>query len=185
MHSTILPPRKWQEGFVYVRVKRLGIPGAKSVYATFNPLDGDEYSHVFAYEDATPAQRVIASSRVERAVENDGYMERCIKEGLTFEYRPYADHPYGPGPWRVHKLVEKGERDNTADVEYFYGDGRTLGEAYWRCHHRIEGTYGFSKKEVRKLHDRMKKLSSMRCFESIEVTDFEPQTPVKFGGRGL
>lgn len=137
MPRKILAPHKEQDGWVYWRVRATTGKNAANA-PTVNPLwlvrkdtlecvKASDIGIAVGYLDLTPTSRIIASRRVERAVERDDFLKLCSEEGLTARYYHRADGDYG---WLVgpHGAPDTGWYDNTTPIKA----GTTLREAYYR-----------------------------------------------------
>ena len=117
----VLAPHKEQDGWVYWRVnprrcRNLGI----GVTFTVSRRGCKESSHP-VYHDDRPGSRIIASRRVERAVELDDFLKLCAEEGLFVMVDPWGD------------VRVQGPSDG-----YTVHSGNTLREAYYRYHAAVD-----------------------------------------------
>jgi hypothetical protein len=78
---SILAPHKFQDEFVYIRVPR-GVTRWFDEKRTTVVTPLAYWRGMVAYIDKLPGTRTISSRRVERAVENDGYLAKCAEESL-------------------------------------------------------------------------------------------------------
>jgi hypothetical protein len=120
--SKILAPHKEQERYVYVRMWKEGSYTLTSSRHLVEDGRVPVMSTVFGYSDDQPDQRVIASKRVEEAVETYDYLKKCEDEGLWCDRCPVV----GEVQWSVWRDVET----KLTTMRW----GATLREAYHRYH---------------------------------------------------
>jgi hypothetical protein len=109
----ILAPHPKQDGFVYIRVPS-GITRWFDQKRTLAPTPLVVWRDTVAYLDRLSESRTISSRRVERAVENDGYLAKCAEEDLGVVFME--------GYWTV---AARWPRETV-------GRAKTLREAYYR-----------------------------------------------------
>jgi len=122
----VLAPHNDQDGWVYWRVRATtGAANAPAVNPlwlvkkdTLECVKASDIGVAVGYRDVTPTSRIIASRRVERAVELDDFLKLCAEEGL-------AAQMYN-GCWLVWQFGSPLDRPD--------GRGKTLREAYYRYH---------------------------------------------------
>ena len=133
--TKVLAPHNEQDGWVYWRVRATTGKNAANA-PTVNPLwlirkdtldfvKASDLGIAIGYLDITPTSRIIASRRVERAVERDDFLKLCAEEGLFVGIEPDGE------------VTLQGVSDN-----YFVHHGKTLREAYYRYHAAVGDTKG-------------------------------------------
>jgi hypothetical protein len=122
-----LAPHKEQDGWLYVRVLRVGrwpLSGKRRVLNPDSRVCGE-------YSDKHPASRIISSRRVEEAVEMADYLKRCAEAELNATY--FNSYPNGRGKWCVFSAsLDKWQVGD----DHVWGD--TLREAYWRYKNAVQ-----------------------------------------------
>lgn len=133
--TKVLAPHKEQDGWMYWRVRATTGKNAANA-PQCNPLwlvrkdtlecvKASDIGIAVGYLDLTPTSRIIASRRVERAVERDDFLKLCSEEGLFVMIQPWGE------------VIVQGVRDG-----YTVHRGKTLREAYYRYHAAVGDTNG-------------------------------------------
>lgn len=128
----ILAPHKEQDGWVYLRVRRVPRNMRVSTVGGFEEADPSKPSYAtflnvsrkwFGIQpaDDLPPFRTISSRRVEEAVETADYLKRCKDEGLSVTF----------GVNSAPRLVW-GVQHEDGSLVGVWGHGATLREAYYR-----------------------------------------------------
>jgi len=128
----ILAPHKNQEGFVYIRVRRVVDRAAtppKWDGCFYRVPTRDKLIGPVGYPDDARGSRIISSSKAELGAETLDYLQRCTEEGLHAIHRPNSVNP-GWGKWfEGWTVFVPGEGFSGKDLTY-----PTLKEAYTLYH---------------------------------------------------
>lgn len=108
-----LAPHEDQDGWLYIRVKQHPSgwgptkPYGRSGLAIQSPNSIEGGCRPTSYVDSLDESRIIASARVERAVENDDILRLCAERHIVVTYDPTV----GAWPWglRGEGLITSGE----------------------------------------------------------------------------
>lgn len=122
----VLKPHQEQEGWVYVRVKKVVSPfGDPWEWLPRVVSPGDYVAEYNEYHDKAENARIISSRRVEEAVETADFLKKCAEEGLLVV-------AYPDGKWDVAaRYPDRTWRSNLPHC-------LTLREAYFRYHQAVD-----------------------------------------------
>jgi hypothetical protein len=125
----VLKPHSEQNGYVYLRVKRVTLWDTLGRYIAFVGNQLSEY-----YDDFN-GSRIISSRRVEEGVEIRDLLRLCDKDQLSvYHYN---------GWWTVADTFDNRIKESS----------KSLREAYYRVHSRVQAEFYDAIEEMHDVHD--------------------------------